>query len=310
MCIVPWFVLNSGGLRMQLAEPLDAFDATNEKMCYSLQHFGDRTGENASMCAQPCDNDQCTGFNWDSKMKACSLYGGNITMYSHQNSVCYTKKGPHSSGDPHSRNTLGQHFDIRRPGNYTFLKYPRGGDGTPKNLDVQAHVTSRGKLCSGKLYITGLEIAGSWLSMVGGRIELYTETDMFNSPQVVGLKIGNSSNMSLQEFDAHIPTNMLSISHFSPQPPEETNKHVNTLTMQFNLGPSKMKVGWAHEKVIDGFTNWLWLSASGLGNPKEVGGLLGADDHLTVQTPPEYCHGKPGLPKISRALNGWAWVDP
>eukprot|EP00421_Protoceratium_reticulatum_P002180 CAMPEP_0168371006 /NCGR_PEP_ID=MMETSP0228-20121227/7552_1 /TAXON_ID=133427 /ORGANISM="Protoceratium reticulatum, Strain CCCM 535 (=CCMP 1889)" /LENGTH=115 /DNA_ID=CAMNT_0008383887 /DNA_START=573 /DNA_END=917 /DNA_ORIENTATION=+ len=115
--------------------------------------------------------------------------------------------------------------------------------------------------------------------------------------------------MSLQEFDARIPPNMLSISHYSPQPPIETNKHVNTLTMQFHLGPITMKVGWSHEKVSDGFTNWLWLSASGLQDPENVGGLLGQDNHQGVQTPPEYCQGKPGVLKTSPILQGWASVE-
>jgi len=146
--------------------------------------------------------------------------------------------------------------------------------------------------------------------MVGGRIELYTETDLFNSPEVVGLKVGNSRNMSVQDFDARIPPNMLSIMHYSPQRPKEMNKHANTLTMQFHFGPSTMKVGWSHEKIKDGFANWLWVSASGLGEPTEVGGLLGSDEHLAVQTAPDYCKTEPGVKKTSPILKGWARIEP
>jgi len=205
---------------------------------------------------------------------------------------------------------LGQHFDIRQPGNYTFLRLPRGGDGENKTFDVRAHVTSRGDSCSGKLYITGLEIAGSWLSMVGGRIELDTETAMFNSPQVVGLKVDNSRNMSVQDFDTRIPSSILSISYYSPQRPREMSKHVNTLTMQFHLGPSTLMVGWSHEQINDRFANWLWLSVAGLPDPQNVGGLLGTDDHLAVQAAPDYCKGKPGLIQTSPALKSWASVSP
>eukprot|EP00421_Protoceratium_reticulatum_P007390 CAMPEP_0168360964 /NCGR_PEP_ID=MMETSP0228-20121227/2426_1 /TAXON_ID=133427 /ORGANISM="Protoceratium reticulatum, Strain CCCM 535 (=CCMP 1889)" /LENGTH=319 /DNA_ID=CAMNT_0008373635 /DNA_START=67 /DNA_END=1023 /DNA_ORIENTATION=+ len=314
---VQLFLLSpTGGVRMQplfpwadLEHRTDGWGSTENGIC-----VGDELKQSPvtdmNECKTLCvDDTSCKGvmtYMLATQMD-CVLFSTISSVVSNPSMTCtkYTPETADSSGDPHSRNLLGQHFDIRRPGNYTFLKLPRGSDGKGQNLDVQAHVTSRGDPCSGQLYITGLEITGSWLSTVGGRIIMYTETDMFNSPEVVGLKVGNSMNISVQDLGARIPTDMLTISHYSPHRPKEMNKHVTILTMQFHFGPSTMKVGWSHEKIKDGYTNWLWLSVSRLGDPKTVGGLLGADEHLAVQSAPEDCKGKPGLIKTSPALKGW-----
>jgi len=201
-----------------------------------------------------------------------------------------------SYGDPHSKNIYGQRFDIKRPGNYSFLVLPRGADQGQQDLHVEATVTPKGDICEGLLYITGLKLTGRWLGAVGGSIQLYTVTDMYNSPAAVGLKVGNSSNMSLNEFAARIPEGMLDILRYNRSKPAKANTHVNTLTMRLYVGPSIVKVGWSHEKMRTGYANWLWLSVSGLGNVKNVGGLLGSDDHETVEKPSErakHCKNEP-----------------
>jgi len=216
-----------------------------------------------------------------------------------------TPRGVSSFGDPHSKNIYGDRFDIKRPGKHSFLVLPRGADQRQSNLHVEAEVTPRGGLCEGKLFITGLKLTGRWVRALGGDIDLHSATDMFNSPEVVGLKLGNSSNISLQEFAARIPKGKLRIYQYRPERPTKLNTHVNTLMLRFKVGPSTLRVGWSHEKLEDGFANWLWLTASGLGAAEGVGGLLGADDHSHALEPPEACQAAAS----TAGLGGWATVE-
>jgi len=217
-------------------------------------------------------------------------------------------------GAPHSKNIKRQHFNIRRSGDHSLLVLPKDSARRQAHLYVEAHVTPRGGSCGGPLYISSLKLAGKWLRALGGDIELYTETDAFNSPEVVGLKVGGSGNMSLQEFVARIPERKLKVFKYSPELPTEVNAHVNTLTLQFRVGDSaKLKVGWSHQKLLAGSTNWLWLSVSGLGNADQVGGLLGSDDHSAEQ---EAQHCKKAAEKLvvkddpSKAtFRSWASVE-
>jgi len=128
-------------------------------------------------CKNKCDEEprKCNAFhlqNASSGKKQCDLFSGETGLEDGMdaNFICYiVNTKSYSTGDPHSRNMFGQRFDMKRPGNYTFLRLPRGGDGQGENLDVEAHIASRGSPCSGQLYITGLRIAGSWLGTVGGK---------------------------------------------------------------------------------------------------------------------------------------------
>jgi len=228
------------------------------------------------------------------------------------------RDGVSSYGDPHTKNIYGQRFDIKRPGNHSFLVLPRGADTKKANLYIDAMLTRRGELCTGQLFITGLRLSARWVDALGGDIELSAATDMFNAPEVVGLKLGNSGNISLQEFAARIPKHMLDIAQFRPELPSKLNTHVNTLHLQFHLGPSTVKIGWAHEKLMDGFANWLWLEVSGLGTAEEVGGILGSDDHSAVQKVPAdvlaACQNNPmpaaGFVGKNHILGGWASAEP
>eukprot|EP00421_Protoceratium_reticulatum_P005923 CAMPEP_0168373234 /NCGR_PEP_ID=MMETSP0228-20121227/8684_1 /TAXON_ID=133427 /ORGANISM="Protoceratium reticulatum, Strain CCCM 535 (=CCMP 1889)" /LENGTH=344 /DNA_ID=CAMNT_0008386151 /DNA_START=64 /DNA_END=1095 /DNA_ORIENTATION=+ len=55
-----------------------------------------------------------------------------------------------SYGDPHCKNLHGNRFDIQRPGNHSFVVLPRGANQGRANLHVEASVTRRGGLCTGK----------------------------------------------------------------------------------------------------------------------------------------------------------------
>jgi len=198
-------------------------------------------------------------------------------------------KGGVSYGDLHVHNIHGDQMDIRRPGDHSFLVLPRGASRGQASLHVEAHVAPRGGLCDGLYYITGLKLAGRLMHTLGGDIELYTTTDKFNSPEAVGLKVGKSSNISLQQFRARIPKRNLTVFQYSPQLPTKLNTHVTTLTMQIRVGPVIMYVDWSHEKVKDGFANWIGLSVAGLDATKDVGGILGLDKDLDARWPLAAC---------------------
>jgi len=217
-------------------------------------------------------------------------------------------------GAPHSKNIKHESFNIRRPGKHGLLVLPKDARVRQAQLYVEAHVTARGGVCQGPLYITSLKLAGKWLRALGGDIELYAATDAFNSPEVVGLKVGGSGNMSLQEFVARIPERKLKVFKYRPARPAELNAHVNTLMLQFRVGESaKLKVGWSHQKLKDGSTNWLWISASGLGDADEVGGLLGSDDHSAEQEPQDCKIGEKlaasGEEPNKATFRSWASVE-
>jgi len=119
---------------------------------------------------------------------------------------------------------------------------------------------------------------------------LYAATDKFNSPDVVGLRLGVSGNMSLQEFASRIPKGKLSVLQSHPLLPSRPNTHVNTLTLRFRIGPSVLHVGWSHELLQDGAANWLWFRASHLGvEADKIGGILGVDDHSEASQRPKAC---------------------
>lgn len=322
--LVDLLVVLTDSLRLQtLFSEYDYTLVNNSGFCYDIyvndgdpmKDRGVWVGEkDFDSCKLECNaHTSCPGINWnDDGTFQCFRLVGTLDNYPYRFSQsgfeCWKKEVAGSIyGDPHSKNMLGEHFDIRRTGNYNMISMPkRPGE---KNLTVNARIISRGHPCSGLLYITGLELTGKWFSAVGGSIKLYTETEMFNAPATVGLKLGTSTNMSLQDFDARVPKEMMSVSRYSPQPPTEENTHVNTLMLQFHLGKSTVKVGWSHEKLNEGFTNWMWFTVAGLGNPNDVGGLLGSDEHLSVQLPPENCRGQPSFHKTSPFLQGFASVD-
>eukprot|EP00421_Protoceratium_reticulatum_P074002 CAMPEP_0168407630 /NCGR_PEP_ID=MMETSP0228-20121227/26260_1 /TAXON_ID=133427 /ORGANISM="Protoceratium reticulatum, Strain CCCM 535 (=CCMP 1889)" /LENGTH=291 /DNA_ID=CAMNT_0008421303 /DNA_START=66 /DNA_END=937 /DNA_ORIENTATION=+ len=72
-----------------------------------------------------------------------------------------------SYGDPHCKDLHGNRFDIQYPGNHSFLVLPRGADQVRANLHVEARVTRRGGLCTGKLFVTSLKLAGRWMRTLG-----------------------------------------------------------------------------------------------------------------------------------------------
>jgi len=197
-----------------------------------------------------------------------------------------------AQGDPHLQNMRGKKFDVRRPGNHTFLVVPRGAGPDDAQLYVWADVTPLdGKLCKYQtgLFITELTLTGKWLKPMGGSLRLSTGTKEFNTPATWGLSLGGSPNLSVQDFKRRLrqlPERMGSLRPTNVEKPNTNkNNHVDTMRLQLYLGRSHLTVGWAHTQ--DPMSNWLWLNVGGIG-AGNLGGLLGDDDHTWV-TVPEKC---------------------
>jgi len=193
-----------------------------------------------------------------------------------------------ATGDPHLKNLNGDSFDVRRPGNHTFLVAPFGANEGNANLYVWADVTPlNGNNCNNKnlLFITELMLTGSWLRPIG-TLRLSTRTKEFNTPSSWGLRIGGSTNLSVGEFSNRLPPRLGSITKTHPSKHRHSLRHVDTLLLHLNVGPGNLTIGWAHSPQPA--SNWLWISIDGLRQEK-LGGLLGYDDHEWVTIRPESC---------------------
>jgi len=243
---------------------------------------------NSSVC-QSCDFLFANG----SDISVCKLFKPLYKQFQAMaNTFCFWKTATATArGDPHLTNMRGDKFDIRRPGNHTFLVVPHGAGVDDADLYVWADVTPLdGKLCKFQsgLYITELTLAGSWLKSMGS-LRLSTGTKDFNTPATWGLSIGGSGNLSVQEFTRRLPPSMAAVTMTNPEGPNRNKKNsVNTMQLKLSVGPTHLTVGWAHTQ--DPMSNWLWLSVNGVVGSGKLGGLLGEDDHTWVTKPLE-CEG-------------------
>jgi len=192
-----------------------------------------------------------------------------------------------AAGDPHLVNMRGQHFDVRRPGQYPFLVVPRFARARDSQLFVQASIAPvKGTATCTGLYITTVLLQGSWLGKVRS-LEFSTGTQLFDAPEAVGLKVDGRA-VSIEAFGKTVPSGVASLVQYHPKLRKNLNRHVDTLVATVNAGPTTVDVGWAH--THEPLVNWLWINFKGVeGIDGDLGGILGADDHELATRRPEWC---------------------
>lgn len=205
-------------------------------------------------------------------------------------------------GDPHFKNIKNEMFEVRRPGVHTLLSVADGASDVL--LHVDASIERVGLECS-PLFIQRLGVAGRWL---GSMSPLGFSAGAAPPGQAggAGLRVGNSSALSIEEFISQVPSDMIQLTPPSKEvaAPSAVNKHATLMTATLKLRQGvKMTVSWMSERIPSShLAPSLWVSVTGLSTVREsISGLLGVDDHFYASTPEEGCAGKgeSGLLRLS-----------
>jgi hypothetical protein len=203
-------------------------------------------------------------------------------------------------GDPHMKNVRGEKFEVRKAGVHTLINVPQGSDADDALLRADALVESQARnasKCSG-MFVTRLNIAGRWLGMTP-TLTFSAGAGPAGHADGAGLKVGNSSSLTIEEFESRVPLKMakLTLPASAVVKPTLANRHATTMTASLVLGPGvHLKVSWVLERTPDQtLANSLWVSATGLSSVRDqVGGLLGFDDHRSASTKDPACVGSGG----------------
>merc|ERR1719401_2239945 len=109
-----------------------------------------------------------------------------------------------------------------------------------------------------------------------------------------GLRIGNSSSLTVTEILSRVPSSMLKIDVPTKKmaAPTKVNDHASTMvaTLKLHTGVS-LKISWVLERVRDSkLAKSLWMSVMGLQSVRmPIGGLLGWDGHDWASTAEATC---------------------
>merc|ERR1719401_1526443 len=135
-------------------------------------------------------------------------------------------------------NILGQKFEIRRLGDHTLLTLPRNTSVKQAMLHVQAYVAPLGNSTCGAMFVRELSMVGQWLGTLG-KLKFSANMNAFDTSAVVGLQVGNSSNLTVKEFVSKVPPSMVEIDYprTAFRAPTEINEHANVLAVKMMLGP-------------------------------------------------------------------------
>jgi len=174
-------------------------------------------------------------------------------------------------------------------GLHSFLAIP---PGFPKKrlLHLQAKLVplNESNPCDDKIFIKRLEFEGSWLRPLKS-LEFKTATNEFNTNQTIQIKVNKRRMGSVEEFVSMVPPEKVTAQRYHPRFSKwyHPRRHMDTLVVTLKLGPTTVKVGFAHTHNL---TNWLWVKAVGLENvTQQIGGLMGGGGNLKVQKRDKLC---------------------
>jgi hypothetical protein len=264
---------------------------------YHDHHDGVANLASAALCQQDCVNTiDCNYIMYDARpgtvgdcyklrtMCTQPTYVGNSQVFSLLREVVEV------TGDPHMRNVNGELFDLSQEGEHLLIQIPAGSG---EELEVRGTVTAfhKERKCP-KFFMTQLEMKGS---MVGEEsLRIVTEPENFGvklGSATEFLKIDSTSSMKAGVAKVQVCSegNLLCKSTRSAR---RTPNYANKILVQLS---SVAVVASNYASANPSFMN---LAVLGLAGQKEVGGLLGNDDHSTVGGNPE-CDTSSSVQRVS-----------
>lgn len=202
-----------------------------------------------------------------------------------------TRRRRPGEGDQFLENVLRDRFQILHPGEHNLLSIPRGAPAEEALLYAHAHVFALAGACS-PMRIQRLDVGGQWFGEVLA-MRFSTATSQFNTADAIGLGVGKSGNVSVEDFISKVPSSMVEVQlpQAGLQAPTTANQHATTFLVKLTIGDISLKVSWVAERLLSSrIANSLWLSISNLRSVKmQIGGLLGVDDHSKAAQIPNDC---------------------
>merc|ERR1719458_1047091 len=181
--------------------------------------------------------------------------------------------------DPHMSNIAGTRFNVLRPGTYTFVELPRGATVGQHQLLISARVDQLlGKCQTGGLYVQSMNVSGSLLREVGP-LTLDVVSKQIDVTDVLHVTTAQKITTANEFAKSHPAT-----AFFAQPNPNRQNLKLDAGSIIVNIAGRR---GYVEKQKVH--IDFLDLAISGLGAYKDVGGLLGNDDHTFAAKSPGEC---------------------
>jgi len=182
--------------------------------------------------------------------------------------------GSAAKGDPHLMNIKGEAFDVMQTGDMMLLEIPRGSSPATLDLALRADIERLGAVSCGPTFITSASIAGRW---IGVPLEIRSgpilEQGRPQPKHTFGIRFDG------KDWLPHVAT-------------EKTMRLSKDATLEasdrmflFQVRGLDIAVSQPKRPRI-----FLDIQVKGIGKLQtEIGGLLGIDDHSSVEEMPSGC---------------------
>merc|ERR1719409_664343 len=223
--------------------------------CMPVKNVPAASSSSSSLCSHAC-----SGF-WSVTTTNCpeASSGGS---------------GSAAKGDPHLMNMKGEAFDVMQTGNMMLLEIPRASSPATLDLALHADIERLGVVSCGPTFITSASIKGRW---IGVPLEI-------RSGHIAGEGRPQPKHTFAIRFDgkAWFP-------HAEMQRTTELSKDATHTARErmflFQVRGLDIAVSQPKRPRI-----FLDIQVKGLGSLKtQIGGLLGIDDHSSVEELPAGC---------------------
>jgi hypothetical protein len=184
-----------------------------------------------------------------------------------------SESGSAAKGDPHFMNVKGEAFDVMQTGRMMLLEIPRASSPATLDLALHADIEHLGVVQCGPTFITSASITGRW---IGEPVEI-------RSGPIV-----QSSTQSKHAFAIRFHGKDW-LAHAEMQRTMELSKDaaITTQDRMFLFQVRGLDIAVSQPKRPRTFLD---IQVKGLGDlVTEIGGLLGMDDHSSVEEVPSAC---------------------
>lgn len=184
--------------------------------------------------------------------------------------------------DPHMTNLAGDRFDVLRPGTYTLIELPRGAPPGSHRLFVSARIDQMLDQCQKNgLYVQDLNVSGSLLRDVLGPFAFNVVPRQAALQNVLHVR---TERMGATDSKTFAQAKVNGMWKFTQPNPNRQNLKLKLGAVGIHIAARRQELT---SRGLD--IHFIDLKVTGLKRFKDVGGMLGHDDHSWAATSPTEC---------------------